>query len=152
MRDRKLTFLKILFMLGISLSFLQGVSAQNEKTVTGLVSDESGIPLPGVTVVIKNSTKGVITDLDGKYSIGVPPNSALLFSFLGMETQEVKTDNRSEYHVQLFPKVNEIDEVTVVAFAKQKKESVISSITTINPKELKVPSRDRKSTRLNSSH
>ena len=140
MRDKKLSTLRVLFMLGISLFFLQGMSAQNEKSVTGLVTDEFGSPLPGVTVIVKNSTKGVITDLDGKYSISVSPDATLVFSFLGMATQDVKIDNRTEYHVQMNPQVNEFDEVTVVAFAKQKKESVISSITTINPKELKVPS------------
>ena len=64
----------------------------------------------------------------------------LLVSFLGYQTENVKITTNNDYTVHLKPKVDELDEVTVVAFAKQKKESVISSVTTVKPSELKVPS------------
>jgi TonB-linked SusC/RagA family outer membrane protein len=118
----------------------QGLQAQGTKAVGGVVTDEEGNPLPGVTIVVKGSTKGVITDPDGKFSVNVAVGNVLVFSYLGMGTQEVKVDARNEYAVQLKSQENEFDEVVVVAFATQKKESVISAITTVSPKELKVPS------------
>jgi TonB-linked SusC/RagA family outer membrane protein len=139
MRNQKIIFKKILFILGLFLISFQGIQAQNEKTVTGVVIDETNSPLPGVTVLIKGSSKGAITDLDGKFTISVSPNATLVFSFIGMTSQEVTVDTRNEYPVQLVPKVNEFDEVMVVAFAKQKKESVISAISTVKPSELKIP-------------
>jgi TonB-linked SusC/RagA family outer membrane protein len=118
----------------------QGLQAQGVKPVGGVVVDEEESPLPGVTVVVKGSTRGVITDPEGKFAVSVAPGDVLVFSYLGMGTQEVKVDERSEYRVQLKSKENEFDEVVVVAFAKQKKESVISAVTTVAPAELKVPS------------
>lgn len=109
-------------------------------TVKGVVLDEQGEPIPGATIIIKGSTKGVITDIDGNYSIEVPPNDKLSFSFIGMETQTVEVNNQTKINVILKEKANELDEVTIVAFGKQKKESVIGSITTVSPTDLKVPS------------
>lgn len=125
----------ILFLIVLSAS----LSAQNIRKVSGMVVDETNEPIPGGTVVLKNSTKGVITDLDGKYEIEVSTGDILVFSFLGMTTQEVLVGESNQYNVKLEPKANEFDEVTVVAFAKQKKESVISAISTVKPDELKVP-------------
>jgi TonB-linked SusC/RagA family outer membrane protein len=113
---------------------------QDKKTVSGLVMDENGDPLPSTTITIVGTTKGVITDLDGFYTIDVKPTDKLLFSFIGMESQTIDIEGRSTINVILKEKIDELDEVTIVAFGKQKKESVIGSITTINPAELKVPS------------
>lgn len=114
--------------------------AQQTIIVKGTVTSEDNEPLPGVTIVIKGTTKGVISDIDGNYSIDIPQDGILIFSFLGMERQEVSVEGKTIIDVILKELRNELDEVTVVAFAKQKKESVISSITTIKPDELKVPS------------
>ena len=108
-------------------------------TVRGVIADSIG-PLPGVTVTEKGSTKGAISDKDGRYSIETNPSATLVFSFLGMETQSVPIANRTRIDVRLTPQKNSLDEVTVVAFATQKKESVVASITTVRPSELKVPS------------
>jgi TonB-dependent SusC/RagA subfamily outer membrane receptor len=117
-------------------------SAQQQKVIVvkGLVLDEEGLPIPGATIIIEGSTKGVITDIDGKYSVEVLPNDKLVFSFVGLETQTVEVNNQTIINVVLKEKVSELEEVTVVAFGKQKKESVIGAITTVNPADLKVPS------------
>jgi len=112
--------------------------AQNKK-VTGVITDELDDPLAGVTVVVKNSTRGVITDVDGKFSLDVAPGNILVITFLGMTSQEITIDSRNEYLIKMAPMTNEFEEVTVVAFAKQKKESVISAISTVKPEELKIP-------------
>ena len=121
------------------LLFCTVLHAQQTKTVKGVVVDEKNEPIAGVTIVVKSSTRGVITDLAGRFSIDLLPTDVLAFSFIGMETQEVPVDGKTTLNVVLKEKINTFDEVTVVAFAKQKKESVISSISTIKPSELKVP-------------
>lgn len=113
---------------------------QQRKVIKGIVKDETGIPLPGVTITIVGSTKGVITDIDGNYSIDVNEGDQLLFSFVGLESQTIKVEDKSIINVTLEEKIDELEEVTIVAFAKQKKESVISSIQTVKPSDLKVPS------------
>ncbi len=115
-------------------------SIQQQVTVTGIVTDETGDALPGAAIRVKGSTRGVTTDVDGSFSINVNSTDILEVSFMGYETVEVPVQNRRKIDVKLNPKANEMEEVTVVAFAKQKKESVIASVSTINPTELKVPS------------
>lgn len=113
---------------------------QEDKTVKGNVTDNEGKPLPGATITVVGTTRGVITDNDGTYSIDAVPRDKLVFSFIGMESQSIEVGNQKTIDVQLKTKADELEEVTVVAFGKQKKESVIGSITTIQPDNLKVPS------------
>lgn len=113
---------------------------QNKKSVSGRVVDDKEIPLPGATITIDGTTKGVTTDIDGTFEIKVEPTDKLIFSFLGMETVTIEVKDQTFIEVMMRQASSELDEVTVVAFGKQKKESVIGSITTISPKELKVAS------------
>jgi len=115
--------------------------AQQPVTVKGkVVEAETGEPLPGVSIMVDKSTRGVTTDIDGTFEIRVLPSDKLVFSFLGMESQTVEVGNKTYIEVTLAQQTSELDEVTIVAFGKQKKESVIGAITTVNPKDLKVPS------------
>lgn len=114
---------------------------QQSSKFKGNISDAGGEPLPGATVQIKGGTKGVIADMDGNFEFDdCPLNSTLVVSFIGMEPKEVQYTGQSFLNIVLEPKVDQLDEVTVVAFATQKKESVVSAITTVKPAELKVPS------------
>ena len=108
--------------------------------VTGVVKDESGETLPGVAIQIKGSTRGVTTDLDGSFSIEVKETDVLIFSYLGMEDQAVSVGSNNTFNINMKEKIDELEEVEIVAFAKQKKESVIASVATVKPAELKVPS------------
>ena len=94
--------------------------------------------VPGATVQVKGSTKGAISDIDGLFTISSEPGSILIFSFLGYQSIEYKIDKVPQT-IKLLPKVDELDEVTVVGFAKQKKESVIGAISTLKPERLKIP-------------
>jgi len=111
-----------------------------KKEVKGKVTDEAGGALPGATVTIEGTTRGVITDNDGSFRIEVSTGNKLVFSFIGYTNQVVAYNGQTDIRIKLKDKSQEIDDVTVVAFAKQKKESVISSISTIETKDLKVPS------------
>lgn len=118
----------------------KAVFLQQRKVVKGNVIDSSGLPLAGATVSVYGGTRGVTTDMDGTYAIEVSENDKLVFQFLGMVDQTIEVGTQTIINVKLRDKTEFLDEVTVVAFATQKKESVISSISTIRPSELKVPS------------
>lgn len=130
-------------MMGMVLLFAGPMAsyAQNSSriTVSASVVDETGEPLPGVTVLVKSSTRGVMTDLDGSFSIQTSPSDVLVFSFLGYKEAEYKA-SACPKTVQLSRKVDELEEVTVVGFAKQKKESVIASITSVKSEDIRIPS------------
>jgi TonB-linked SusC/RagA family outer membrane protein len=117
-------------------------SAQQQSIrVTGTVSDYNGELLPGVSVFVRGTTLGTTTDANGEFSVTVPSDTCVLqFSFIGYQPQEIVVGNRRIIAIVLEEATMEMDEVVVVAFSTQKKESVIGSITTVNPAELKVPS------------
>ena len=110
------------------------------RTIRGKITDQQGAPLPGVTITILGTTRGVITDNDGSYSIDVASTDRLVYSFIGLESQIVYVGNQTTINVTMKEKTEELEDVTVVAFAKQKKESVLASIETVKPEELRVPS------------
>ncbi len=133
-------FLLLLCIVGTSV-FNQALAVvdQSPIKVIGVVSDELNTPLPGAAVQVDKSTKGVITDLDGKFEIEVLSTDKLLISYVGYETQVITIGDKKTLYVKMTPKTNELQDVTVVAFGKQRKESMTSAIETINPKELKMP-------------
>jgi len=114
------------------------LSFQDEIVVSGTVKDSDG-PLPGASVSLKFSKLAVQANTEGKFSLKVPANGTLVFSMVGYKTKEVEIKGESKIDVVL-ESLNNLDEVAVVAFGTQKKSSILSAITTINPKELKVPS------------
>lgn len=113
---------------------------QAKEPIRGKVTEANGKPLPGVTITVVGTTRGVITDTDGTYSIAAEPRDKLVFSFIGMDSQIIDVGTQKVINVKLTEKTEELESVTVVAFGKQKKESVIGSITTVKPGDLKVPS------------
>ena len=113
---------------------------QTKRNITGVVADQSNDPIPGVTVQIVGQQGGVITDADGRYTIEASPNNEIRFQFVGMKPVTVTVGSVTTHNVVMKEDVELLDEVTVTAFATQKKESIVSSIETINPKELKMSS------------
>lgn len=135
-----MSFKKIAMTLALILSTVAAVA--QTKTVKGVIyEEETGEPMPGATVSVEGSTRGVMTDLDGSFELtGVKPTDKLKFECLGKETQVLQVGTMTNFVVKLRNAANELDEVTVVAFGKQRKESVIGSISTVDVKTLKVPS------------
>ena len=135
-----MSFKKIAMTLALILSTV--VALAQTKTVKGVIyEEETGEPMPGATVSVEGSTRGVMTDLDGSFELtGVKPTDRLKFECLGKETQVLTVGTMTNFVVKLKNAANELDEVTVVAFGKQRKESVIGSISTVDVKTLKVPS------------
>lgn len=112
-----------------------------QKVIKGQVFEKStGEPMPGVVIRVVKSTRGVSTDLDGSFEIKASPSESLEFSYLGMKTQVIKVGAQNVLNVKMVEQGNELDEVQVVAFGKQKKESVVGSITTVRAEDLRAPS------------
>ncbi|GHT67794.1 SusC/RagA family TonB-linked outer membrane protein [Bacteroidia bacterium] len=112
-----------------------------QEKLTGRVIDPGGEPLPGVVIQYVDGTRGVVTDADGSFELDkIPIGTKLKLTMLGMEEQEIIFNGKADVTIVLKEKSNELGEVTIVAFGKQKKESVISAIETVNVKELRMPS------------
>jgi TonB-linked SusC/RagA family outer membrane protein len=114
-----------------------GASSQN-ITVTGTVTDETGSPLPLVTVALKGASVGTASNNDGKYSIQVPKDGVLEFTFTGMATETVKIDGRTLINVVMHEDSQTLDEVVVIGYGSLEKRQVTSSITSLKPKDIVV--------------
>jgi len=122
--------------------------AQQQKAISGTVTDNSGQPLPGVTVVIKGTTQGTVTDMDGNYSVSnIPENATLVFSFVGMRTQEIIVGDQTSINIILAQDVIGIEEVVAIGYGTVKKSDLTGAISVVNTeklKELPVASIDQK--------
>lgn len=116
---------------------------QTSIEVRGIVSDEKGEPLPGVSIMVKGSKdKGTTTDFEGNYSLKVNGNATLVFSFIGFHTEEVAVRNRRIINVKLSEEQQQLDEVVIVGYGKQERQKVVSSVATVEGKQLELPSRN----------
>ena len=131
----KASWLKSLFLLVCLVLSGTTVFAQ-EKTVTGVVTDSFNEPLIGASIVVQGTTNGVITDLDGKYSIKVTPGATLQFSYVGMEKQSIKVGNQSIINVQLKDDSQMLAETVVIGYGSAKKRDLTGSITNIKGDEI----------------
>ena len=105
------------------------------KTVTGTVSDNMG-PMPGVNVLVKGTTNGVVTDFDGEFTIDdVSNDDTLVFSYIGFVSQEVPVGTQTEINITLSEDTQALDEVVVVGYGTQKKSNVIGSVTSVEVEE-----------------
>jgi TonB-dependent starch-binding outer membrane protein SusC len=121
----------------ISLGFSMHVFAQQNKTVTGTVYGENNATLPGATIMVKGSTIGTTSDLDGKFTLQVPATAkALLISFIGMEAQEVPITT-GPIKVNLVTSATALSEVVVIGYGTVRKNQVTTAISSVNQKELK---------------
>jgi iron complex outermembrane receptor protein len=116
--------------------FAFSITYAQQRTITGTVTSEDEGALPGVNIVIQGSVTGVMTDVDGKYSIPVEgPETVLVFSFIGYTEQDITVGNQSAIDVVMVPATSELGEVVVVGYGTQRKREVTSSITSVNTEE-----------------
>ena len=114
-------------------------TASDERTIRGVVINDSGLPLAGVIVTVEGTSRVTITDPEGNYSVKAKNNDLLIFSLLSYSSQDIRVGIQQVINVTLQENAEAIGEVVVVGFGSQKKESLVSSIATISPKELKGP-------------
>lgn len=109
-----------------------GNEAQQLITVSGKVSDSTGLPLPGVTVVLKGSSQGTITGTDGTYSItSIPGDATLVFSFVGMKSQEVKVSGQTKINITLEEEAIGIEEVVAIGYGSMKRKDLTGSVASV---------------------
>lgn len=111
------------------------------KTVTGMVTDEAGEPVIGATVMVKGTVNGTLTDLDGKYSIQAAEGETLEFRYIGYNGVEQKVKKESVINVALAESNVNLDDVVVIGYGSQKKESVVSSVNSIKVADIAMPTR-----------
>jgi TonB-dependent SusC/RagA subfamily outer membrane receptor len=110
-----------------------------EITVTGRVTDENNEGLPGVNILVKGTTTGTVTDVNGNYRINVPEDTTtLVFSSIGYLSQEIVVGNRTEINVEMAPDIQSLEEIVVVGYGEQKKVNLTGSVSTVDAKELTV--------------
>jgi TonB-linked SusC/RagA family outer membrane protein len=131
----KQTRIYLLLSLIILLGMNTAVWAQTLQ-VTGTVTDDQGIPIPGVNVIEKGTKKGTNTDIDGKFKFSTSPKSVLVFSYIGFEKSEVSVNGKSVVNAKLMSSSTGLDEVVVVAYGKQKKITQTGAITSLNSEQL----------------
>ncbi|MFI2742836.1 TonB-dependent receptor [Zhouia sp. PK063] len=124
-----------------SVNYSISASGLQAQEVEGVVKDEQGEPLLGVTVAVKGTTRGTTTDFDGHYKIDVTPGETLVFSYVGFASQEISVSKSSSLvNVTLIEQASKLQEVEVtVAYGKQKRISVVGAQTTVDADELKQP-------------
>ncbi len=115
---------------------IRDILPATDKTIRGTVTDENGEGLPGVSVVIKGSMRGSITDVTGKYELAVPgPESVLIFSFVGYISEEVTVGNRASVDISMKVDQKSLEEVVVVGYGTQRKTDVTGALSVISTKE-----------------
>lgn len=129
----KLFILTLVFCLG-----LNSITLGQTQEVSGVViSGEDNLPLPGVSILVKGTTTGTVTDIDGKFALNVNgPADVLVFSFIGFTPMEVTIGSKTTFDINLLPDTKSLEEIIVVGYGEQKKETITGSIATVKGEEL----------------
>jgi len=120
----------------IVLTAISNQKTSTSKKITGLVTDEKGDPIIGASIVVKGSTIGTVSDVDGKFSVEVPSPAILKFSYIGYVNKEIEVTNKSAINVQLTENSKNLDEVVVVGYGTQRKGTLTSSVSVVKADEI----------------
>jgi TonB-linked SusC/RagA family outer membrane protein len=125
-----------MMFLGLML-VLTTLAYGQERVITGTItSGEDGSPLPGASVVVKGTTTGTTTDVDGKFTLSVPADGILVISYIGYLTEEITPGDQTNVTVILMPDISKLDEIIVIGYGVQKKSLVTGSISKVEEKDL----------------
>ncbi|HTG65116.1 MAG TPA: TonB-dependent receptor [Flavobacterium sp.] len=130
----KHSFVKYLVYLGFFLTNVIALAQTN--TITGTVKDNTGMPIPGANVLIKNTTNGVQTDFDGKFAIKAKPEDIIVASFIGMKSFEIKVGSQTNINIKLEEEGAKLEEVVVVGYGTRKKKDLTGSIVSVGAEEI----------------
>lgn len=133
--ERKIYFFLLLFCVSC-LTLLTKVQAQTSSSVTGVVRDEKQQPVPGTSVMLKGTTTGVVTDVNGHFQINAPSNGTLVFKNVSYQTIEIAIKGKSVLEVQLSVSNQSLNEVVVLAYGSQSKRNITGAVQTINGTQL----------------
>ena len=124
-----------LWILGLLLIHFQGIAQGNVITGT-VVASSDNTPLPGVTVALKGESRGTVTDVNGNFTITAEPENVLVFSFIGMETQEVAVGNSQSINISMAESAQSLEEIVVVGYGTQKKANLTGAVASVDTKLL----------------
>ena len=120
---------------GESFELSAEIKMAQQKTVSGTITDETGAPLPGVTVLIQGTINGTVTDADGKYTLSsLPDNAVLVFSFVGMLTQKIPVENQATIDVVMSNDAIGIEEVVAIGYGTKKKSNLTAAVEMVDSK------------------
>jgi TonB-linked SusC/RagA family outer membrane protein len=135
---QKTAKLAIAITVMIGVYALQPIAAQTTtKTVTGKVTSADNQPIEGASISLKGGAKATSSDKTGKYSISVPANAVLVYSFVGYASKQESVNNRSEINMSLVAETKEVDEVVVIGYQTVKRKDLVGAVASISAKELK---------------
>ena len=137
MRTNQLKRNRFRFLFSMIVLFSFPAFAQTSMVTGTVSSEEDGMPLPGVNVIEKGTTNGVVTNMDGEYSIEVSEDATLVFSYLGFQTQEVQVNSRQLINIDLVSDLNALDDVVVVGYGTQRKSDLTGSVSVVDAEEAK---------------
>ena len=125
-----------LFIFCFSSLLFSVVTLAQDVTVNGIINDESGMPVPGATILIKGTNKAAASDFDGKFQINAPSNGILTITFVGYKTVEEAVNGRTKLEIRLQPESQSLNEVVVVGYGTQKKSVVTGAISSIKAEQI----------------
>jgi len=144
MKQKNLIFLpngnwtRMLSSLVLLMVLMTGMAFAQKKAITGAVTDQTGSPIPGVTVIVKGTSIGVVTDFDGKYTLSVPADAKVLnFSFVGMVPQDIEIAGKTTINTVMKSDVVGVEEVVVVGYGTQQKKTLTGAVATVGDSELR---------------
>ncbi|MCY1634316.1 TonB-dependent receptor [Marinifilum sp. D737] len=123
-------------LLVLVLTFTSSLSYAQGKKISGIVLDDTGLELPGVSVLEKGTTNGTVTSIDGKFQMSVGKNATIVVSFIGFATQEITVGNQTDFKIEMASDVQQLDQVVVVGYGTKSVKDVTGSIVSVRPDEL----------------
>ncbi len=122
---------KFMWILALCLVFTTQFAFAQEKTIIGSITDQQGLPLPGVNIVVKTTTRGVQSDFDGNYSIKASIGETLVYSYLGQQTVERLVGNSNTINIQMQEDAQSLEEVVVTAYGVEKKSNITAAVSSV---------------------
>jgi TonB-linked SusC/RagA family outer membrane protein len=137
LRNRRIGLLSKLFLIGFFLLAQFAAYSQQTKTITGNITGADEAPIPGVTVIVKGTTNGTVTDIDGNYSLSnVPVDGTIVFSFVGLRTQEIVVGDQTTINVTMETDAIGLDEVVAIGYGTARKKDLTGSVVNVNAEEM----------------
>ena len=134
--DRAQLLLILIWLIPSQIS--SQITESGDITINGtIISQEDGMPLPGVTVRVQNSSTGAVTDFDGNYIITAPEDGTLVFSYVGFITEEIPINSKSTINVSLATDTQSLEEVVVTGYSTQRRRDITGSVAVVNTEALK---------------
>lgn len=133
---RQIIVNRVLKSQAVKESSTKNTIEQLQAEVTGVVSDNTGVPLPGANVVEKGTSNGTQTDFDGNFSLTVPPDAILVISYLGFKSLEVEVNNRTNINITMVEDSEQLKEVVVVGYGEQNRETLTSNVSSVKAEDI----------------